>query len=154
MFFCGCLCTWVLVEFSQLTIAFWLCGHKPHWLSKLDALGAFLSGASVKSCGAQCGVHVSDRSLGFWVPSQLWIASLGGGFMVTACLSLFYLLQFGFYLICPMCRKYSASFLFFVFFFSRNCSICSCRFGVPMGDGGFMIFLHYHLELETLNFNF
>ena len=53
------------LEFSQFTIALWLCRHKPHWLSKLDALEAFLSDASLKSFGAQCGVLLSDRNLGF-----------------------------------------------------------------------------------------
>ena len=46
------------------------------WLSKPDVLGAHLSGAGLKSCGAWCEIqtlHPSGRSSTFWVPSQLWI---------------------------------------------------------------------------------
>lgn len=53
-------------------------GQESHWSSKPDVLRAHLSGAGLKSWGAQYGVltlHSSGRNSGFWVPSPLWVAA-------------------------------------------------------------------------------
>ena len=66
---------------SQISVTWWALGHL--WFSKLNVLGACLSGTCLKSWGDCCGVQTlpsSGRSSGFWVPSWLWIASQLVGF--------------------------------------------------------------------------
>lgn len=57
----------------------------------------------------------SSRSLGFWVPSQLWVSTTRVEFMASLCFSLSYLFGYGFSLIHPRCRSYSVSFGGFYF---------------------------------------
>ena len=66
---------------SQISVTWWALGHL--WFSKLNVLGACLSGTCLKSWGDCCGVQTlpsSGRSSGFWVPSWLWVASQLVGF--------------------------------------------------------------------------
>ena len=60
-------------------------------------------------------------------------------------LSLSYLFWCGYFLVCLMCRRCSASFWIS---FRGNCSVCSCRFGVFVGGDEFRGLLYYHLGLE------
>lgn len=73
----------------------------------------------------------SGRISRCWVHSQLWVALW---FMVRLSLNLSYLLQCGFFrlFVClpEMSRNHSASFSVFL---RRKCSICSYKFGVPVG---------------------
>lgn len=63
---------------SQLALAHGSHGCEPLWFSELDV--AHLSGGSLNSWVVQCGIqtlHSSGRNSGFWIPSCLWLPSLG-----------------------------------------------------------------------------
>lgn len=79
-------CTSPLRAVSQFVMALWV--SQMQALLALKAinrfLGAYLSGAGLKSWSTRCGVQTlcsSGRNLGFWVSSQLWVAMLVVGFM-------------------------------------------------------------------------
>lgn len=134
-------------ELSQITIVLWVLRmFKPHWLSKLDVLGAGHSSADLKSCGVRSGVQTlysSGRSLELWAPSWLWVTMLGVVRMVRLSLSLSYRFRCGCFHVCLMWRSRSAR---FGVSFRGNCSIWSCRFTVSLSGGEFRIFLCHHLE--------
>lgn len=75
-------------------------------------------------------------------------------FMEKLFLSLLYLFQcffFPFLLIYVICRICSASFWIS---FRVNCSICSYRFGVSVGEGEFRRLMYCHIESELLTTSF
>lgn len=90
------------------------------------------SGAGFKNWGVPCGVRTlpSGRNSRLFIPPWLWVTRLCLGFMVRLRLSLFYLLQCHFPLVCLIWKGLLCQLLVFCFvLFSRgNCSKCSCRF--------------------------
>ena len=63
------------------------------------------------------------------------------GFMVRGCLSLSYAFQPGYFLLCLMCRNYTASVWIPL---KENFSGCSCRFDVSMGGDNFRFLCCHH----------
>ena len=82
------------------------------------------------------------RSWESWIPSWLYVAMLGLGFMAREHLSLFYLFQCGYFLICQMYRSCPGSSWIS---FRGNCFTCSCRLGVFVVGGEFGSPLCCHL---------
>ena len=67
----------------------------------------------VLKVGSWCRMQTllsSGRTFKFWVPSWLWVTSLGVGFTVRLCLSLTYPFWYGFPLVFLMWRNHSTSF--------------------------------------------
>ena len=118
------------------------------WVPLPDVWGARLSGASLKSWGAQCGVptlHSSGGSSGFWVPSRLKVACQEWH-LQRDCVSAFHACFDVGSLSFAQCE--GVALLIFRVFFRGNCSIFSYRFGVSMGGGEFRVLLRCHLESE------
>ena len=108
---------------SQVATALWVLGIRAPWFSKLDVLGARLSGAGLGSWGAWRGGQILCSSEALWVLSSLLTG--GGGVGVAFMLRL-----------CPTCWLWAFSLApcvevaQFLGFFRGRCSICICRFSV------------------------
>lgn len=128
-----------------------------HWFSELGVLGGCPSGRCPKSWNARYQVQIlcsSERSWELWVPYHLYVTALSLDFMGRVCLSLSYPFinrWCGYFFICLKCRSYVVRFWVL---FRRNCSLCSCRFLVSVGEGEFTIFLCCHLVLKLFVFDF
>lgn len=80
-------------------------GYPPNQLPPFPATASLCSPAETlgpKLCS-------SGRRWELWVPSPLYVAALGGRFMVRVHISHSYPFQCGYFLICPMCRGHLAS---------------------------------------------
>ena len=89
-------------------------------------------------------LYFSERSCELGVPSRLYGAVLGVGFIAGVCFSLSYLIQRGYYLIFPMCRSCSASFWISL---TGNFSRCSYTFNASMEGEKCRSLLCCHLGL-------
>ena len=126
-------------------------GCKPGWLSELGVLGFSPWGGSLKNWDARCWVqifHSSGRNWELWVPSQLYVAVPGVGFMASLCLSFSYPFPCGFFLFTQCAGVIRGNSL------REDPFICSCTFGVSVGGGVFSIFWGCHVgpELSQLVF--
>lgn len=127
---------------------------EPHWLSKLDVLGACLPGGSLKNLYHQ--MHSPNPTL---LRKKLEIVS---SLLVTVC----HHTRAGVYvkivfqaLLQIWCVFYSLVLLMFSSYsinfwisFRGNYFVCSCRFGMSGGGGEFISLLHFYLELEPHEF--
>ena len=66
----------------------------------------------------------------------------GDGFMARVCLSLCYPCQYAYFLNYLMCRNHSAGFWISL---KKNCSLYSCIFSIPIGEGKFRSLLCQYL---------
>lgn len=85
--------------FFVYCVSYGFYGCEPCWLSKLGVLGSHLSGGVLESCGALYWVPTLCSSGCSWelgLPSWLYGAVPGVGFMIRVCLSLSYHLNVGF----------------------------------------------------------
>lgn len=135
---------------SQICMAFCILRHMPHCFSQPDIFVAASLQCSPKGWVAPCGAqtpHPSGREFCTYdITPLLWVTVPLEGFLVRPCLCLCYPSLCDAFI--PCCwQSFSAG-----FHFSRNYSICSCRFGVSLGGGKFRVFLcQLGLSLHTVS---
>ena len=122
---------------SRFAIAMCVLWTLVHRLSKLDILGACLSGAGLKSGMLDVGFKLFAPQEELCISSSSQISMLRMEFTARLSPILLPRLLWGFFclfvfLMCLMCRSNLAS---FGIFFTENCFVCSCGFGVFKGQG-------------------
>ena len=123
-------------------------GHRSCCLSKLDVLGACVSGQSLKSWDTRCEVQTfcsSKKLEAEFCAGCVTGPEVGLDANRVSVSPTQYILGFTVHL---MCGSHSASFWVS---FRQNCSVRGCKFRVFMRGGEFRNLLYCHLVLEPIH---